>query len=450
VVTEDPRLFDPSFFGISGLEAETIDPSQRKLLEVVYEALESAGETWESVNGARMGVYVADISYDNSYAQTRDWEYARPHATTGVCHNILSNRINYVFNLRGPSVTLDSACTSALYGLHIAIQAIRDGDCESAIVATANYIMDPSMQIAMDKLGALSGTSMSHAFDASADGYARGEGFAAIYVKKPQQAMHDANPIRALVRGSAIGANGRSSGITHPSGTAQEDIIRKAYENAGHLSPSETPFLECHGTGTRVGDPLEVEAAGKVFGAGRSCLEEDRLLIGSVKTNLGHTEGAAALAGIFKVVLALEAGIIPPSIGVKTLNPRIEFEKAKATVVTEVMPWLDLVDPLGTAFSTTSTSCIQTMSSQVLPTEARVAVSWNTRTVLLEDRTAGVSMVPPSTKAATAPRPQVTSRLLRHLSRQEKPMLAPVTSSFYRSQRTTTPHSMPTSMRCLM
>jgi acyl transferase domain-containing protein/NADPH:quinone reductase-like Zn-dependent oxidoreductase len=339
VVTEDPRLFDPSFFGISGLEAETIDPSQRKLLEVVYEALESAGETWESVNGARMGVYVADISYDNSYAQTRDWEYARPHATTGVCHNILSNRINYVFNLRGPSVTLDSACTSALYGLHMAIQAIRDGDCESAIVATANYIMDPSMQIAMDKLGALSGTSMSHAFDASADGYARGEGFAAIYVKKPQQAMHDGNPIRALVRGSAIGANGRSSGITHPSGTAQEDIIRKAYENAGHLSPSETPFLECHGTGTRVGDPLEVEAAGKVFGAGRSCLEEDRLLIGSVKTNLGHTEGAAALAGIFKVVLALEAGVIPPSIGVKTLNPRIEFEKAKAKVVTEVMPW---------------------------------------------------------------------------------------------------------------
>ncbi|KAI4671141.1 Type I Iterative PKS [Alternaria novae-zelandiae] len=339
VVTEDPRLFDPSFFGISGLEAETIDPSQRKLLEVVYESLESAGETWESVNGTRTGVYVADISYDNSYAQTRDWEYARPHATTGVCHNILSNRINYVFNLRGPSVTLDSACTSAMYGLHMAIQAIRDGDCDSAIVATANYIMDPSMQIAMDKLGALSGTSMSHAFDAAADGYARGEGFAAIYVKKPQQAMQHGNPIRALVRGSAIGANGRSSGITHPSGTAQEDIIRKAYHNAGKLSPSETPFLECHGTGTRVGDPLEVEAAGKVFGPGRSSSEEDRLLIGSVKTNLGHTEGAAALASIFKVVLALEAGVIPPSIGVTTLNPRIDFDKAKARVVTEVMPW---------------------------------------------------------------------------------------------------------------
>ncbi|KAJ5365630.1 hypothetical protein N7517_008516 [Penicillium concentricum] len=338
-ITEDPRLFDPAFFGISGLEAETMDASQRKLLEVVYEAFENAGETWESINGARMGVYVADVSNDNLFVQTRDWEYARPHASTGVCHNMLSNRINYVFNLIGPSVTLDSACTSAMYGLHMAMQAIRGGDCDSAIVATANWIMDPAMQIAMDKLGALSGTSMSHAFDASADGYARGEGFAAIYLKKPETAIKNGSPMRALVRGSAIGANGRSSGITNPSGSAQEVIIRKAYENTGGLDPSQTPFLECHGTGTRVGDPIEIEAAGKVFGPGRSDAPEDRLLIGSVKTNLGHTEGAAALAGIFKAVLALETGVIPPSIGVNTLNPKIDFEKAKAEVVTEVIPW---------------------------------------------------------------------------------------------------------------
>ena len=337
VVEEDPRLFDPSFFGISGLEAETVDTSQRKLLEVVYEAFENAGDTWESVDGTSTGVYVADISYDNAYAQIRDWEYARPHASTGACHNILSNRINYVFNLRGPSVTIDSACTSAMYALHMAIQAIHDGDCDSAIVATSNWIMDPSFQIAMDKLGALSGTSMSHAFDASADGYARGEGFAAIYLKKPEKAMQDGSPIRALVRGSAIGANGRSTGITHPSGAAQEDIIRKAYENTGGLLPCDTPFLECHGTGTRVGDPLEVAAAGNVFGPGRS--EDDPLLIGSVKTILGHTEGAAALAGVFKAILALEAGEIPPSLGIETLNPKIDFTKAKAKVVTELVPW---------------------------------------------------------------------------------------------------------------
>ena len=224
-----------------------------------------------------------------------------------------------------------------MYGLHMAIQAIHDGDCDSAIVATSNWIMDPSFQIAMDKLGALSATSMSHAFDASADGYARGEGFAAIYLKKPSKAFVDGSPIRALVRGSAIGSNGRSSGITHPSGEAQEDIIRKAYENTGGLLPCDTPFLECHGTGTRVGDPLEVKAAGNVFGPGRS--DDDHLLIGSVKTNLGHTEGAAAMAGIFKAVLALEAGMIPPTLGVETLNPRIDFKKAKAKVVTELTPW---------------------------------------------------------------------------------------------------------------
>ena len=189
------------------------------------------------------------------------------------------------------------------------MQAIRDGDCDSAIVASSNWIMDPMKQIAMDKLGALSGTSMSHAFDDSADGYARGEGFAAIYLKKPEKAIEDASPIRALVRGSAIGSNGRSSGITHPSGAAQEYIIDKAYANAGNLIPSETSFLECHGTSTRVGDPLEVMAAGKVFGLGLSNAPEDRLLIGSVKTNLGHTEGAAALAGIFKAILVLEAGL---------------------------------------------------------------------------------------------------------------------------------------------
>ena len=218
----------------------------------------------------------------------------------------------------------------------MAIQAIHDGDCDGAIVATSNWIMDPMFQIAMDKLGALSSASMSHAFDASADGYARGEGFAALYLKRPEAAMQDGNPIRALVRGSAIGANGRSTGITHPSGDAQEDIIRKAYDNAG-LLPSNTPFLECHGTGTRVGDPLEVTAAGNVFGLGRS--ENDPLLLGSVKTVLGHTEGAAALAGIFKAILALEAGQIPPSHGVDTLNPRIDFVKAKAQVVTELVPW---------------------------------------------------------------------------------------------------------------
>ncbi|KAI0595293.1 polyketide synthase [Biscogniauxia sp. FL1348] len=339
LLEEDPRLFDPAFFGITDLEAETLDASQRKLLEVTYEAFENAGETWESVSGARIGVFVGDICFDNYVSQTRDWDYGGKYSATGAFPNMLANRIHYIFNLKGPSLLLNSACTSAMYALHLAITSMRNGDCDSAIVAGSNWIMDPNCHIAMGKLGALSATSRSHTFDASADGYARGEGFAALYLKTSSAAVRDASPIRALIRGSAVNANGRTSGITNPSGAAQEIVIREAYKNAGGLEPSETMLLECHGTGTRVGDPIEVMAAGNVFGPGRPDGYEDRLIVGSVKTNMGHLEGACALPGILKVVTALEAGEIPPTLGFKTPNPRIDFDKAKARVVTNVEPW---------------------------------------------------------------------------------------------------------------
>ncbi|KAL9109919.1 MAG: hypothetical protein Q9227_005442 [Pyrenula ochraceoflavens] len=221
----------------------------------------------------------------------------------------------------------------------MAVNAIRNGDCDSAIVAASNWIMDPSLQIALDKLGTLSPTSKCHTFDESADGYARGEGFAALYFKKPSQAVSDGSPIRAVIRGTAVNANGHSQGITRPSEEGQEAVIRKAYQNAGNLPLSDTSYFECHGTGTPVGDPIEVTAVGNVFSSVRSHSPEDRLLVGSVKTNLGHTEGASALAAIMKVVLALEAGVVPPSVGVKRLNPNIDFEKAKVEVVRETVPW---------------------------------------------------------------------------------------------------------------
>ncbi|KAI1132296.1 polyketide synthase [Nemania abortiva] len=339
LLEEDPRLFDPAFFGITDLEAETLDASQRKLLEVTYEAFENAGETWESVSGTKTGVFVGDICFDNYLTQTRDWDYSNKYAATGSFPNMLANRIHYVFNLKGPSLLVNSACTSAMYALHLAVTSMRNGDCDSAIVAGSNWIMDPNCHIAMGKLGALSPSSRSHTFDASADGYARGEGFVALYLKKVTQAVRDASPIRALVMGTAVNANGRTSGITNPSAPAQEVVIREAYKNAGGLDPSQTMFLECHGTGTRVGDPTEVSAAGRVFGASRSSAFEDRLVVGSVKTNLGHLEGACAFPGILKVVTSLEAGIIPPTLRFKTANPRIDFEAAKARVSTELEPW---------------------------------------------------------------------------------------------------------------
>lgn len=226
-----------------------------------------------------------------------------------------------------------------MYAIHLAVSAIRNGDCDSAIVAASNWIMDPSLQMALDKLGALSPTSTCHTFDASADGYARGEGFAAIYLKKTVLAVEDGSPIRAFIRGTAINSNGRTGGITRPSATGQEAVIRKAYENAGNLPLEQTTYFEIHGTGTPAGDPVEVSAVGKVFSSVRSDSPDDRLLIGSVKTNLGHTEGGSALAALMKVVLSLENGIIPPSIGINTLNPGIDFAKAKVEVVRDVTPW---------------------------------------------------------------------------------------------------------------
>ncbi|KAK2764515.1 Type I Iterative PKS [Arachnomyces sp. PD_36] len=339
LVDEDPRLFDPAFFGMTGLEVENMDPSQRKLLEVVYESIENAGETLESISGSRTGVFVGNFSFDHWVTQARDWDRPRPYALTGASTSILSNRISYMFDLHGPSLALDTACSSSMYAVHLAVSAIRSGDCDSAIVAASNWIMDPSLQMTLDKLGALSPTSTCHTFDISADGYARGEGFAALYLKKATLAVGDGSPIRAFIRGTAVNANGRTGGITRPSAAGQEAVIRKAYQNAGDLPFSDTTYFEVHGTGTPVGDPIEVSAVGNVFSSVRSDAPEDRLLIGSVKTNLGHTEGASALAGIMKVVLSLESGLIPPSIGVETLNPAIDFDKSRVEVVRDVIPW---------------------------------------------------------------------------------------------------------------
>jgi acyl transferase domain-containing protein len=241
--------------------------------------------------------------------------------------------------LTGGSLSLDTACSSSMYAVHLAVNAIRSGGCDSAIVAASNWIMDPGLQIVLDKLGAPSPTSTCHTFDASADGYARGEGFASLYLKKSSLAQSEESPIRAFIRVTAVNANGRTGGITRPSAAGQEAVIRDADRNAGDLSFADMNYFEVHGTGTPVGDPIEVCAVGNVFSSARSASPGDRLLIGSVITNLGHTEGASALAAIMKVVLSLMSGLIPPSVGVKSLNPNIDFDKAKVEVVRDITTW---------------------------------------------------------------------------------------------------------------
>ena len=233
-------------------------------------------------------------------------------------------------------MTLDTACSSSMYALHVAVSSIRSGECKSAIVAGSNLILGPEAQLFSTKLGAISPTSTCHTFDAAADGYARADGFGALYVKKLSDAVANNDPIRAVIRATAINANGKTGGISHPSPEGQEAVMRRAYEAAGGLDPDLTGYFECHGTGTAVGDPLEVSAVGRLFAAGR---EKEPLLIGSIKPSLGHSESSSGLAGLMKAVLAIEHGQIPATIGLVNPNPNIDFDGSGVKVVTEMTPW---------------------------------------------------------------------------------------------------------------
>ncbi|KAI0903082.1 BcBOA9 protein [Ustulina deusta] len=312
-ISEDVYNFDPPFFGITQTEAIAMDPQQRKLLECVYEAFEAGGIPLDSVSGKNIGTYVGNFTIDYGMMALRDMEYPKPYSMTGHGNTILSNRVSYVFNLCGPS-----------------------GEINGAVVGGTNLILDAAVQMAVDKMGVLSHTSTCHTFDASADGYGRAEGIGALYLKRLSDAIRDGDPIRGVIRGTAANANGKTSGITQPSAIGQEAVIRKAYAFAGNLNPDETSYFECHGTGTPVGDPIELNAITNMF---LKDSKRDSLLIGAVKTNVGHAEAASAMASIVKVVLAMELGTIPASIGVKNYNPKINFSNGRLQVVKDTLEW---------------------------------------------------------------------------------------------------------------
>ncbi|KAG9868942.1 ketoacyl-synt-domain-containing protein, partial [Aureobasidium melanogenum] len=333
---EQLRQFDPSFFGISPLEASAMDPQQRKLLEVVYESFENAGATLEELSGSKTSCFVGCFTNDMRSMTCRDPEYGVPYEMTGSDMTILSNRINYVFDLKGPSMTVDTACSSSLYALHLACQSLISAESDAAVVAGSNVINDIGQHIASVRLGVLSPTSTCHTFDERANGFGRGEGVCAIYIKKLSGAIANNDPIRAVIRATAVNSNGKSQGINHPSSKDQEAVIREAYGKA-NLGYEDTGWFECHGTGTPVGDPIEVLAAGDVFASGRT--PDNPLLLGSIKTNIGHTEGASGLASIIKAVLSIENDLIPATVGVKRLNPAIDFKGGRLEVVRATMPW---------------------------------------------------------------------------------------------------------------
>ncbi|CAO1600411.1 hypothetical protein XANCAGTX0491_004101 [Xanthoria calcicola] len=331
---QDIGAFDAGFFNISGKEAEAMDPQQRLLLEVVYEALEDAGIPLDSINGSQTSVFCGCFTNDYNAMTTKDLMTYPKYTVTGTGNSILANRISYFYNLHGPSATIDTACSSSLVCFHMGNQSIRNNESDLSIVVGSALHFDPNIFITMTDLGMLSTDGRCRAFDASGRGYARGEGVCAAILKRKGCAVLDGDTIRATVRGTAANHDGKKQGITLPSSEAQEQLIRHTYRTA-KIDPADTQYFEAHGTGTAAGDPREARAIGAVFSKNRS----QPLDIGSVKTNIGHLEGASGLAGIIKATLSLEHKTIPPNMHFKTPNPEIDFEDWKIAVPTKAKQW---------------------------------------------------------------------------------------------------------------
>lgn len=330
-----------------------MDPQQRLLLEVVYEALEDgrpcsmtftlfgcllttkiAGITLDEIQGSLTSVYCGCFTNDYNAMTTKDLEYYPKYTVTGTGNSILANRISYFYNLHGPSATVDTACSSSLVCFHLGAQSLRDAEADISIVVGSALHFDPNIFITMTDLGMLSTDGRCRHGDAAGSGYVRGEGIAAMVLKRQDRAQADGDHIRAVVRGTGVNHDGRKQGITLPSARAQADLITSTYERAG-LEPAETTYVECHGTGTKAGDPRELRAVHEVFCRHRP----DTLHVGSVKTNIGHLEGASGIAGLMKATMALEKKIIPPNMHFSTPNPEVDFENWKLEIPTEPKVW---------------------------------------------------------------------------------------------------------------
>ncbi|KAF1978064.1 lovastatin nonaketide synthase [Bimuria novae-zelandiae CBS 107.79] len=330
--------FDPTYFNMTPVEAMWLDPQQRKMLEVCAEAIESAGLTLDSIAGTNTGVYVGSFTADYQQMTFKDPDFRHSYAATGVDPGIISNRIGNVFNLHGPSFTINTACSSSVYAIHHACHSLRARDCDAALVGGVNLILTVDQHMNTAKLGVLSPTSFCHTFDAAADGYGRGEGAGALYLKRYDDAVRDGDVIRAVIRSSAVNTNGKvpGYGITYPNVDGQERVIRTAYKKAG-LNPDETAYFECHGTGTPVGDPIEVRAVSNAMNDTRS--REKPLLIGAIKPNIGHSEAASGIFAVMKAALMVESGMIPGVAGLQTVNREIPETALNVKVNKDAIPW---------------------------------------------------------------------------------------------------------------
>ena len=328
--------FDSDFFSIAPREAERMDPQQRLLLEVAWEALEDAGLAPDQLAGSQTGVFVGISSSDYYMSQFRDPVSNDAYTGTGNAFSVAANRISYLLDLQGPSMAVDTACSSSLVAVDLACDSLRNGNCDLALASGVNVILSPQLTISFSQARMMSPDGRCKTFDTEADGYVRGEGCGTVVLKRLPDAMADGDRILAVIRGSAVNQDGRSNGLTAPNGLAQQAVIRRALAASG-VKPSQISYVEAHGTGTPLGDPIELHALAAIYGQAR--LKEQPLVVGSVKTNVGHLEAAAGIAGLIKVVLALQHEAIPSHLHLKQLNPHIPLYEMPVVFPTEQLPW---------------------------------------------------------------------------------------------------------------
>jgi phthiocerol/phenolphthiocerol synthesis type-I polyketide synthase D len=328
--------FDAEFFEISPREAAKMDPQQRLLLEVAHEALEHAGIPADSLQRTQTGVFAGACVGEYGFLASTDLSQVDAWSGTGGATSVIANRVSYYFDLRGPSVTVDTACSSSIVAVHLACQSLRTGDSNLAIAAGVNLLLSPVITRSFDQANAMSPTGQCHAFDASADGFVRGEGCGVAVLKRLSDALRDGDRVLAVVRGSAVNQDGRSNGLMAPNPAAQMAVLRAAYANAG-VEPRDVDYVEAHGTGTLLGDPIEARALGTVMGRGRP--GQSPLLIGAIKSNLGHLEAAAGIAGFIKAVLSVQRAYIPSNLHFESPNPHIPFDNLRLKVVAEHTDW---------------------------------------------------------------------------------------------------------------
>lgn len=334
---------DAAFFGISPREAESLDPQQRLLLEVSWEAMENAGLDVRALAGSKTGVFVGGFTLDHMLNQmgSASRDHIGQHTAVGSTMTMLSNRISHAFDFRGPSISMDTACSSSLVALHQACQALWTGQCSMALAGGVNVILRPEMPIAMCKGGFLAEDGQCKSFDARADGYARGEGAGMVVLKRLSDAVRDKDPILALVHATGVNQDGRTNGITVPSGAAQEALMQEVCAHAG-IDPRQVAYVEAHGTGTAVGDPIEAGAIGAVYGRGRSA---EPCIIGSVKSNIGHLEAASGITGVIKSALCLVHNQVPPLATLETPNPSIAFASLGLRLADDLLPLAEKSSP---------------------------------------------------------------------------------------------------------